>query len=659
MAKKCSPHSVLEEKQTMNIILLSGGSGKRLWPLSNDIRSKQFIKIFKKEDGAYESMLQRVYRQIKQVDTDATVTIATSKTQVSAIHNQLGEHVGVSIEPCRRDTFPAIALATAYLVDVLHIDPSESVVVCPVDPYVEDAYFEALKKLSAQADKGVRTLAAVRIFTSGKYHSLLGNFPSRIASNAENSPISQRGCTSLDSPKPTAEAVQENNQPLFHKLKKKGKPYMGFVVLHMEKAHGSDSGTTAHIERFIIPKNADPTRTHLNRKLIDYPDGVKDRTAAIQHRLENAGLTRKIGNNQVQAIRIIVSGTHEDMERIEKEGRLDEWCADNMSYFAFMFGKENIVAAHLHRDEETPHIHITLVPIVKGERKRRKREEQTKKRYRKKPTDTVRLCADDIMTRLKLKTYQDTYAIAMAKYGLQRGIDGSTARHKSTQQYYRDTQKLVDSLKAEVVDLQERKEAARQELRQAKKEVQTEKLKGAATTAATNIAESVGSFFGSNKVKTLERENKNLHERVSELQEEARQREQQQAKHIQEITDAYELRHRKLSEFTDFVKRYFPYVEKLIPTINFLRERLGFNDDIIRRLCTFKDVPIKGKLHSSEFNQGFETQRAVCSIKEDENGKFDFKIDGVSHISWFRKKMNEFREAIGIPKPRQNRGMQL
>lgn len=156
----------------MNIILLSGGSGKRLWPLSNDIRSKQFIKIFKKEDGAYESMLQRVYRQIKQVDTDATVTIATSKTQVSAIHNQLGEHVGVSIEPCRRDTFPAIVLATAYLVDVLHIDPSESVVVCPVDPYVEDAYFEALKELSAQADKGEANLILMGIeptYPSEKY----------------------------------------------------------------------------------------------------------------------------------------------------------------------------------------------------------------------------------------------------------------------------------------------------------------------------------------------------------------------------------------------------------------------------------------------------------------------------------------------------------
>ena len=290
---------------------------------------------------------------------------------------------------------------------------------------------------------------------------------------------------------------------------------MGFVVLHMEKAHGSDSGTTAHIERFIIPKNADPTRTHLNRKLVAYPDGIKDRSAAIQRRLEETGLTRKIGNNQVRAIRITVSGTHEDMERIEREGRLDEWCADNMKYFADTFGKENIVAAHLHRDEETPHIHVTLVPIVKGERKRRKREEQTKKRYRKKPTDTVRLCADDIMTRLRLKSYQDTYAVAMAKYGLQRGIDGSKARHKSTQQYYNETKKLADSLKAEVVDLQRQKETAQEELRRTKKEIQTEKLKGAATTAAANIAESVGSLFGSNKVKTPERENAALHREVA------------------------------------------------------------------------------------------------------------------------------------------------
>lgn len=156
----------------MNIVLLSGGSGKRLWPLSNDIRSKQFIKIFKKDDDTYESMVQRVYRQIKKVDSDATVTIATSKTQVSAIHNQLGDEVGISVEPCRRDTFPAIALSTAYLVDVMKIDPEESVVVCPVDPYVEDDYFEALKSLSEQADKGEANLVLMGIeptYPSEKY----------------------------------------------------------------------------------------------------------------------------------------------------------------------------------------------------------------------------------------------------------------------------------------------------------------------------------------------------------------------------------------------------------------------------------------------------------------------------------------------------------
>lgn len=156
----------------MNIVLLSGGSGKRLWPLSNDIRSKQFIKIFKSESGEYESMVQRMYRQIRKVDSDAKVTIATSKSQVSAINNQLGEAVGISVEPCRRDTFPAIALATAYLVDVMGVSEEESVVVCPVDPYVNDDYFEMLKKLSEQADKGEANLVLMGMeptYPSEKY----------------------------------------------------------------------------------------------------------------------------------------------------------------------------------------------------------------------------------------------------------------------------------------------------------------------------------------------------------------------------------------------------------------------------------------------------------------------------------------------------------
>lgn len=156
----------------MNIILLSGGSGKRLWPLSNDVRSKQFIKIFKTKDGGYESMLQRVYRQIKKADQTALVTIATSKSQVSAIHNQLGEGVGICVEPCRRDTFPAIALASAYLHDMQGVDEGEAVVVCPVDPYVEDDYFAALQKLGRQAEKGEASLVLMGIeptYPSEKY----------------------------------------------------------------------------------------------------------------------------------------------------------------------------------------------------------------------------------------------------------------------------------------------------------------------------------------------------------------------------------------------------------------------------------------------------------------------------------------------------------
>ncbi len=156
----------------MNIILLSGGSGKRLWPLSNDIRSKQFIKIFKTENGDYESMVQRVYRQIKAMDETATVTIATSKTQVSAIHNQLSENVNVCVEPTRRDTFPAIALATAYLHDVLGVSRDDSVVVCPVDPYVNEDYFAAVKRLSDMAKEGSSNLVLMGIeptYPSEKY----------------------------------------------------------------------------------------------------------------------------------------------------------------------------------------------------------------------------------------------------------------------------------------------------------------------------------------------------------------------------------------------------------------------------------------------------------------------------------------------------------
>ena len=452
---------------------------------------------------------------------------------------------------------------------------------------------------------------------------------------------------------------------------------MGFVVLHMEKAHGSDSGTTAHIERSIIPKNADPTRTHLNRRLIEYPDRVKDRSAAIQRRLEEAGLTRKVGSNQVRAIRINVSATHEDMERIQREGRLNEWCADNLRYFADTFGKENIVAAHLHMDEKTPHMHVTLVPIVKGKRKRRKREEQAKKRYRKKPADSVRLCADDIMSRLKLKSYQDSYAAAMAKYGLQRGIDGSEARHVSTQQYYRDIKRQTKELKAEVVELQEQKDTAREELTRTKKEIQTERLKGAATTAAANIAESVGSLFGNNKVKTLERENTVLHREVADHEEtiealqtriqtlqadHSRQLLDMQQKHINELAQTETNLKREISRLTVLLNKtlkWFPQIKDMI-NIERLCLAVGFNKEQTATLLTGRPIEYNGELYSEEHKRKFMAKDVKAKVFSD-NGRFILTIDLRPIGEWFKEQFERLRQTIRQPviPQRKDRGMKL
>ena len=156
----------------MNIILLSGGSGQRLWPLSNNVRSKQFIRVLQSEDGQLESMVQRVYRQITTVDAEAQVTIATGKKQVSMILNQLENKVNVCVEPERRDTFPAICLAAAYLHDVKKVADTEPVIVCPVDPYVENSYFEALKRLCELAAVGTANMSLLGIeptYPSEKY----------------------------------------------------------------------------------------------------------------------------------------------------------------------------------------------------------------------------------------------------------------------------------------------------------------------------------------------------------------------------------------------------------------------------------------------------------------------------------------------------------
>lgn len=165
----------------MQLILLSGGSGKRLWPLSNNARSKQFLPLLEKADGSMESMVQRVVRQITESgllesnsssDNPSSITIATNASQKDIIINQLGDSVSIVTEPERRDTFPAIALASSYLKYVKHFDDDEVVVIMPCDPFTENGYFHTIKKMVECVSDNVAELVLMGItptYPSEKY----------------------------------------------------------------------------------------------------------------------------------------------------------------------------------------------------------------------------------------------------------------------------------------------------------------------------------------------------------------------------------------------------------------------------------------------------------------------------------------------------------
>jgi len=164
----------------MQIILLSGGSGKRLWPLSNEARSKQFLPLLEVETqtsdavpgGARESMVQRVVRQIHQAHLPATITLATNASQRDIIVNQLGDDIDMVLEPQRRDTFPAIALACSYLSFSKHLSPNETIVVMPCDPFTELGYFMTIGRMAEAVEQQLADLVLMGItptYPSSKY----------------------------------------------------------------------------------------------------------------------------------------------------------------------------------------------------------------------------------------------------------------------------------------------------------------------------------------------------------------------------------------------------------------------------------------------------------------------------------------------------------
>lgn len=434
--------------------------------------------------------------------------------------------------------------------------------------------------------------------------------------------------------------------------------------MHLEKAKGTDSRMSAHIERTVHPKNADRTRTHLNRELVQFPEGVRNRTQAIAQRIETAGIRRKVSANQVKAIRILLTGSNKDMKQMEAEGRIEDWCNDSLKWIRETYGEQNLVSAVLHMDEKTPHIHATVIPIMTGERRKAGQEEQNgKKKYRKKNPQDVRLCADDVMARHRLKHYQDTYAQAMNKYGLQRGVDGSLAKHISTMQYYKQLVEQQDSLQENIENLLGLEEEAMKKLKQVKGEINVQKMKGAAVNATTAIADGVSSLFGGSKVKRLEAENENLKRNIVNLQKQVQAEQREQTKmenrHSSEINRVDRSYRQKIAEYDnrlELIDTYFPIVKELIPIAEQCRE-VGFTEELTRRIVSLQPVEFKGRLYSKEYKEKFRTEHSTATVERtpQEKGKFRLCIDGIPILDWFRKKFQEIKEKLGLNTPVENK----
>ena len=399
---------------------------------------------------------------------------------------------------------------------------------------------------------------------------------------------------------------------------------MGYVSFHLEKAKGNDAQMSAHIERTIDPANADKSRTHLNRELIEFSEGVKNRAEAIQHRIENAGITRKITADQVRVVRGILSGTHEDIKQIESDGKLDEWCADNLDWLKKTFGAENLVSAVLHMDEKTPHIHATIIPIVTGERRKAKQEQlKTGRKYKTKPINAPRLCADDVTARDKLKHYQDTYAEAMGKYGLQRGKEGSEAKHITTQQYYRELVDKNAELKEDNESLQEQKE-----------EVYA-------------------------KVRDLYDQKDEAREKFLEMDKHIRNKDKELTDIETKLTVAkQDYEPYKAQDELNLIHELFPMMKEQLRIADFCK-KIGIAFESVKALFAGKSLTGNNFIFfSPEHNQKFKAENLKLKIeKEPDNpNKLRLNLNEMDILEWFREKYREVQQKLNIDrKPEMNK----
>ena len=372
-----------------------------------------------------------------------------------------------------------------------------------------------------------------------------------------------------------------------------------------------------------------------------------------------------------------MSGTHEDMMAIYRNGKLGEWCQDSIRYLYDTFGIDNVVSAHLHMDEKTPHIHASVVPIVTGERRKAKKEQANGKRKYRKKANAVRLCADDLFNRQTLISYHDGYGEVMAKYGLQRGVRGSEARHITTTQYYRELKKMNNALEMESKRLQEQKAEAEQELKQVKSEIRTDKLKSVATDAATALASGVSSLFGSGKMKSLERRNEELRDEITIRDETIKQLQsnikQMQVEHSRAMInkdnehrkalEAKEAEHKEeknnLNYIINTAHRWYPDFANLL-RIERLAKQIGLSAMDFAELIKGKVLNFTGRLFSSEHNRWFATDNTPLQILRDNDRRLTLTVNRIPLSQWFCEQYDKLRQSIRQPiQPKKSRGMKL
>ncbi len=357
-----------------------------------------------------------------------------------------------------------------------------------------------------------------------------------------------------------------------------------------------------------------------------------------------------------------LTGTHEDMEQIEKNGRLDEWCQDNVDWLRKTYGTDNVVWAVLHMDEETPHLHATIVPIVVGERKKQKKEQAVKKRYRTK-APAPRLCDDEVMSRANLIRYQDTYAEQMAAYGLQRGIKGSEAQHISTHEYYRSLIAQGEDLQANITQLltkadearrtsDEAKEAkkvideaaqAKQELTRIKAEAKTEELKNSATKTATAALNGINSLLGGNKVSRLEKENAQRHREIEDLNDQIERLHTDMQKmkdsHAIELTRTNEQHQQEVSNLKRILDKAYKWFPSFKCFLNMERECLdcGFSEVQTDKLLHGQTVNYSGWLHSNEYRRNVLADNVAAQVIRDEKQNLFLNINQTPIAQWFKE----------------------